>query len=170
MTKKSRSKIRAAEAQAFSNQLKRVSARLSSTGTILLGTNQLRTIPGQNIRGTRNYEPGGDALKFYSHQRARLTSRVSGFTSGLSERDKDGSGFFLEPSVFGAGLTDQYMFKSIKNTKNKPGNPNRQGWIRVWVGDHTGKPRGIDPFYDVYMYLLATKQLKKKKKVLAKAT
>ena len=155
-----RSKIRAAEAQAFSLHLKRVSSKLSSVGAVLLGTNQIRKNPNANF-GNPEYEPCGDAVKFYTHQRARLASRVTGFTS-TAKREKEGD-FFYEPSVFNPKRSDRYAFKAMRNTKNKPGNPNKRSWMRVWVADHEGNPRGIDPFYDTYMYLLDTHQINRRK-------
>lgn len=156
-----RSKIRAAEAQAFSNHLKRVASKFGNRGCMLFGTNQLRKIPGQ-VYGSPTYMPGGEALKFYSGQRAEASTRSSGFHQGLSKYDKDARGV-TEPSVIGDGK-DRYSYKQITNTKNKPGNPGKQTWVRVWQADHMGNAHGIDPYFDVFWYLMETGQIKKAKR------
>ena len=160
-----KTKQRSPEAAAFSNNLKRVSARLSNKGVALVGINQTRENP--NSRGgfgPQLYEPGGKALGFYSSQRARLASRSSGFKNFCkSKYDKDAKRF-TEKSVLVDGQKDHYDYKIINNTKNKPGNPNKSTWGRIWVADHTGNGAGFDPAYDTFQYLIESKQLKKSKK------
>lgn len=155
-----RSKVRAAEATAFSLNLKRVMTKLQNKQFIMLGTNQLRKIPGHVYGGPDDqlYEPGGDALKFYSQCRSRNYSRSvrEGF-----ERDKENGKLCIESSVEGAGK-DRYAFKEIKNTKNKTGVPALKTYVRAWVSDRDGRGRGYDPVFDVYQYLVHTKQIQEK--------
>ena len=150
-----KSKRRAIQAQAFSDHLKRISAKIAEKGVILIGVNQLRKIPGQTY-GDPEYEPGGEALKFFSGARLRFYSRSPSADTRLV-RDPIASGIILEPSVVGKGY-DRYMLKEIKNTKNKFGVPNLKTYMRVWISDNKGNPRGIDPVYDTIMYLESTKQ------------
>jgi RecA/RadA recombinase len=154
-----RSKIRAAEAQAFSNHLKRIAAKISNRGVALIGINQLRKVPGV-VYGPSEYAPGGGALDFYSSQRAKLVSRSSGYHVGLTTYNKDMKAL-IEPSAFDDNKNDRYEYKCITNTKNKMGNPNKETWIRIWKADHQGVAHGIDPAFDLYWYLITTCQLVK---------
>lgn len=155
--KDERSKIRAAEAQAFSLHLKRVVARVASKGIVFPAVNQLRKVPGQTY-GDPEYEPGGEAIKFYSAQRLRIASRAVQ-AGGITERDKDTPEKAREPSVHKEGAYDYYMYKFFKNTKNKVGFPGLRGWMRVWVADAFGAVRGFDPYFDTIEYLRDTGQI-----------
>lgn len=148
---------RAKEASAFSMHLKRVIGKLPEKQVILLGTNQLRVVPGVTY-GEPYTEPGGNALQFYSSMRWRTFSRA--VPTGY-DRDKDNGKIAIEDSVTSDGK-DRYMYKELINTKNKLGRPGLKSAFRVWISDNDGKPRGIDPVYDVYMHLLNTKQLVEK--------
>lgn len=155
---------RAVEASAFSNHLRRISARLTNRGCMMLGTNQLRLDPNARAgySGPTYREPGGEALKFYTAQRGQFMSVMSGFFGSKAEWNKELKGM-AEPSVIVDGAFDLYDYKSVKNTKNKPGNPNKQSYVRIWKADHLGMGHGYDPAYDVYTYLTETRQLKKVK-------
>lgn len=161
----SKSKRRAAEASAFSEHLRRVSARLSNRGCMILGVNQLRKTPNVIGRQDPHYEPGGEALKFYSAQRARFSSSSSGYPGNNAEYKKD-FGAIAEPSVIVPGAFDIYDYKKVKNTKNKMGNPKKVTWQRAWVADHAGIGHGFDPAFDLFNYLLETKQLEKNRRDL----
>jgi len=160
-----KSRRRAVEASAFSDNLKRISSRLSSRGCLILGVNQLRKTP--NVIGRQDpwYEPGGEALKFYSAQRARFNSVSSGFHGNDAVYNKE-FGRIAEPSVIIPGSYDLYDYKSVKNTKNKMGNPNKKSMVRVWVADHAGQGHGFDPAYDLFNYLIETGQLLKDRRKL----
>lgn len=153
-----RSKVRAAEAAAFSLHLKRVVSRIASKGLVFPAVNQLRKIPGQTY-GDPLYEPGGEAIKFYSAQRLRIAAR-SMQPYGDVKRDKDAPEQMLEPSVHKEGAFDRYKYKYFRNTKNKVGFPGLRGWMRVWVADAFGAVRGFDPVYDTFEYLRDTRQLR----------
>lgn len=158
-----KSKIRAAEAGAFSSEIKRVSARLASKGVLLFGTNQLRESPNAGpYSGDTSYEPGGKALQFFTGQRCRMNSRAGGWMSGPASKYDKESKRQSEQSVVYEG-NDLYDYKHIKNTKNKPGNPNKETFVRVWVADETGEGSGFDPAFDVFNFLRHTKQIKKSK-------
>lgn len=152
-----RSKIRAAEAAAFSLHLKRVVSRIGSKGLIFPATNQLRKVPGQTY-GDPEYEPGGEAIKFYSAQRLRIRARAVP-KGGSVQRDKEITEQAIEPSVHKEGAIDRYKYKHFKNTKNKIGFPGLRGWLRVWVSDAFGAVRGFDPYFDLSEYLKDTGQL-----------
>ena len=154
---------RAAEAAAFSDQLKRISARLSNRGCLMFGVNQVRESPNASgpSRGPSYYEPGGNALKFFTAQRSQVFSTNSGFPTFMSAKYEKDFGGFAEKSVLDDNAFDLYDYKRIKNTKNKPGNPNKVGYLRVWKADHNGEGHGYDPVFDTFYYLLVTKQLKR---------
>lgn len=160
-----KSRRRAAEASAFSENLRRVSARISNRGCLLLGANQLRQKPNVMGRADPFYEPGGDALKFYSAQRARFAITSSNIPGNDAEYNKNFR-MMAEPSVVSPGHFDLYDYRRIRNTKNKMGNPKKETWARVWVADHTGQAHGFDPAFDLFNYLLETKQLIKNKRKL----
>ena len=121
------SKIRAAEASMFSKHLRRISARLNAKGVAVMGINQLRESPNATkFSGPSWYAPGGKALGFYSSQRFTCTSRGSGFTNVDSKYDKEAR-HHTEPSIFVENGYDEYDYKHFRNTKNKPGNPDKEG-------------------------------------------
>lgn len=134
-------------ASAFSEYLKMVVGRLRSRGFIMLGVNQIRLRPGPSF-GDPRYEPGGEALKFYSSVRCRFDAR----NSPMGEKKSSEK----EPSVEMDGGEDTYHYKLVSNTKNKNGTPWLSGWIRFWVSDAEGQARGIDPVFDTYWYLKET--------------
>lgn len=158
-----RSARRAIEAQAFSQNMRRVASRIADKGFVMLGTNQLRKIPNVVMGGPDDqvYEPGGEALKFYSAQRTRIFSRA--VPQGLP-RSKNNYKIGVEPSVEVDGGEDSYHYKEIKNTKNKFGVPGLKARMRAWVSDGLGRPRGFDPFWDTLEYLLNTSQIVKERK------
>ncbi len=157
-------KVRSAlEASEFSTQLKRVKIDLAEKKIVMLGTNQLRSHVRQQYGGPddQQYEPGGNALKFYSEARCRTYSRSGGAGKPFGpwfEQDKASSKFGIEKSVESNG-TDRYAYKEVKNTKNKFGKPGLKAMIRVWVSDAKGNPRGVDPVFDLYNYLRSTNQI-----------
>lgn len=157
----SKGRRRAAEAAAFSDQLKRISARLSNRGCLMFGVNQVRESPNATgpSRGPTYYEPGGNALKFFTAQRSQVFSVNSGFPSFFGVKYEKDFGGFAEPSVLDPNAVDLYDFKRVKSTKNKPGNPNKVAYLRVWKADHNGDGHGYDPVYDTYFYLTSTKQI-----------
>ena len=141
-------------ARALSKYFPMVTGKLRPKGVIQLCTNQIRTNPAVRF-GSPLYEPGGMASKFYSACRNRLAH----FQTPPKPFDRwTNSGICVEKSVFSPDAQDKYHFKKIENTKNKTGEPLRQGWCRVWISDHAKKGRGIDPVFDVYYYLLMTGQ------------
>lgn len=131
-----------AQARMFSEQLKRVKGRMSNKRIIIMGINQLRLKPMS--MGNPEYEPGGEALKFFSDARLRMASRSSVF---------DAKGPVLEePSVTGKGK-DIYRYVHFRAHKNKLSTPNLEGWLRVWVRDAKGNAWGYDPVFDTFIFM-----------------
>lgn len=155
----------AMEASEFSKQLKRIKVDLFDKKIAMLGTNQLRSHVRAVYGGpdAQLYDAGGNALRFYSEARARFFSRSASSAKkfgGSFDYDREASQFGIEKSVEADG-TDRYAYKEIKNTKNKFGKPGLKTLIRIWVSDANGKPRGIDPVFDVFMHLYNTRQIRK---------
>lgn len=152
------SKALALDARAFSKEAKPVRGLLRRKHAVLLAVNQLRDNPGAMF-GPTTYEPGGNYLKFASDVRNQLTTRT--VKEGWQKAKIDGyenTAIGAEASVEVEGAEDRYVYKHIKNVKNKRGIPFRSGWVRLWISDHNQKARGFDPVFDCFNYLEMTKQ------------
>jgi len=149
----------AAEAGAFSKNIKRIIAPLASKGFAIFGINQTRENPGQKY-GSPIYEPGGNALKFYSSVRDRVSPLVPGSmhtkACAMFERSKEGGAMgssSYEASVEKSGATDHYKYARIQNNKNKYGTPYLSTEMRIWFRDYEKKGRGIDPVFDTWQFM-----------------
>lgn len=158
------SKAMALQARALSKAVPPVRGLLRRKHAVFLVINQLRQAPGVMF-GPSEYEPCGNYVKFASDVRNTLNSRSvpDPFDRGKTEAGSPTGTYGQEPSVEGEG-TDTYMYKLIKNTKNKRGTPFRQGWCRLWISDYKSKARGFDPVFDCYKYLETTNQAHIQKK------
>ncbi len=135
-------------ARAFSENLPRLVGKLRSKNVVIFAVNQIREKPGVMF-GSPFYEPGGNAIKFYSRSRNQIFARAvpqewrsNGSTSQYS----------VEKSLLGDGV-DEYAFKHLRNVKNKMGSPYLDCWTRVWIKDHKGLGRGFDPVFDTWIAL-----------------
>lgn len=143
----------ALQARMFSANLLKIKSALTSRRCTLLGNNQLRTVP--MAKGDPWREPGGEALKFYSDARFRIT-RIAPSTAG-AKKTEGGAKYNEEMSI--SGGIDRYTYSKLENTKNKMFTPHRTGAIRIRM-EHDGRPGdGIDMTYDALNYLEATGQL-----------
>lgn len=142
----------ALDAGMLSKYLKRVKGRTQSKRVILYFINQIRLNPGQRF-GNPEYEPGGQALKFYSDIRNQLRARANP-PPGFSVEEK---------SVFNPKKKDVYDYKIVKITKNKYGPMLLDGdvWMRVWKSDHKKVGHGFCPVFDTYQYLAHTNQIER---------
>ena len=155
----------AAQARMFSEQIKRIKGRIGPKRIIVVGVNQLRQRPAV-MYGSPEYEPCGDALKFYSDCRLRFNPRA---LSGVPY--VTGKGMVLEePSATVRKGKDQYRFIHVRGVKNKLGMPYLETWVRLWIEDGNGEARGFDPVWDTFMYLDNTGQVshKGRKKIMLK--
>lgn len=151
----------AAEAGAFSKNIKRIVAPMANKGFAVFGINQMRENPG-NKYGSPWYEPGGNALKFYSSVRERVSALVPGSMHTkacvMFERSKEGGAMgssSFEPSVEIKGATDHYKYARILNNKNKYGTPYLSSEFRIWFRDGNKKGRGICPVFDTWQFMEA---------------
>lgn len=127
-----------AQARMFSEQLKRVKGKMAPKRITIMGVNQLRLRP-MTMMGNPEYEPGGEALKFFSDVRIKMTARAV----------PTGGGQFEEEDGIGGG-TDVYRYIHMRAHKNKLSVPNLEGWARIWVRDANGVAHGYDPVYDCF--------------------
>ncbi len=147
----------AAQARMFSEQIKRIKGRLAAKRIIIVGVNQLRQRPAV-MYGSPEYEPCGDALKFYSDCRLRFNPRA---LSGVPY--VKGKGMVLEEkSATVKKGKDTYRFIHVRAVKNKLGMPYLESWVRLWIEDGNGEARGFDPVWDTFMYLDNTGQISHK--------
>lgn len=132
------------QARMFSDQLKRVKGRMRQKKITVMGVNQLRLKPG-TMYGSPWYEPGGEALKFFSDVRIEMTGRAVLGGKGQIEE---------EESVTGG--KDVYRYVHLKAKKNKLSTPYLEGWARLWISDEEGNARGFDPVFDTFTFLKET--------------
>lgn len=137
----------ALQARLFSEQFRKIKGKLRAKKVTILGVNQLREKPGV-MYGDPFYEPGGNALRFYSDVRIRMAARSV----------RNGKGAYEEEEGINGG-TDTYRWIHARAHKNKMGVPNQEGWLRVWVSDAKKKGNGFDPVLDTFEYLSVTNQV-----------
>ena len=147
----------AMNARAFADNIKKVIGMMSSKGFSILGINQIRVNPMPAYGQNPEYEPGGNALAFYSS--CRNQNRPRGVPpemfEGVNGKGNKTKQFGQEPSVYGKGY-DRYNYIDITNTKNRMGTPGLYVPMRVWFRDGRGQAHGYDVAYDTFNYLNMT--------------
>lgn len=139
----------ALQARMFSDGLKRVKGMMRSKRIVVLGVNQLRKVP-MAMYGPSETEPCGDALKFYSDVRLRMSSVSIPHGKGVLEE---------EESVIADG-NDTYRYIKIRSHKNKLGGiPNQTITMRLVVENAEGDATGFCATWDAYQYLKMTGQI-----------
>jgi len=139
----------ALQARMFSDGLKRVKGMMRSKRIVVLGVNQLRKVP-MAMYGPSETEPCGDALKFYSDVRLRMSSVSIPHGKGMLEE---------EESVIADG-NDTYRYIKIRSHKNKLGGvPNQTITMRLVVENAEGDATGFCATWDAYQYLKMTGQV-----------
>lgn len=134
-------------ARVFSENAAMIKNRLGNKRACIIGTNQLRLRPG--AYGNPEYEPGGEAIKFFSDVRVKTkTIAVPNGTGHVEE----------EPCWDGDGI-DRYRYVNLSVPKNKVFSPFRQSNIRFWFEEKGSPGRGIDPVFDCFQYLEETGQV-----------
>lgn len=139
----------ALQARMFSEGLKRVKGMMRSKRIVVLGVNQLRSVP-MVMYGPTEQEPGGTALKFFSDARLRMSSVSIPHGKGMIEE---------EESVLADG-DDRYRYIKIRSHKNKLGGiPNQEITQRLVVENAEGDATGFCITWDSYQYLKLTGQV-----------
>lgn len=138
----------AEQARMFAAGIKKIRSGMRKKRITVFGVNQLRLRPAV-MHQNPEYEPGGEALKFFSDVRIKSTSRGSAPYGFVLDK-----GIMEENSVTVPEGKDIYRFIVLKTIKNKLGGiPNREVWARVWITDGDGRARGFDPVFDTFEYL-----------------
>ncbi len=124
--------------------------------------NHTYCVNGIFVHNSPEYEPGGEALKFYSDCRIRLASRA------LSAVVNGGKGYEETEDSYNGEGEDTYRYVHARAIKNKLSVPNLECFLRIWITDADGAAMGIDPVFDTFQYLEMTGQISgpRKKMVL----
>ena len=147
------------DARLHAKHVKKIKGRLKSKHSAVVGVNQLRDNPGAAMRGgSTEYEPGGNALKFYSDVRVSHRPRGVPHASKYSRYEE-------EDSVLGEGM-DQYRYILMYTVKNKFGAGNIEAYQRIWTSDPMGRAMGVCPVWDTYEYLKRTGQVEGDRRAL----
>lgn len=152
-------------ARSLSNCFPNLVERMNKKRLVVIYTNQIR----QKIGGygpVNEFEPCGDAAKFYSSARIRYascaTSTVDKDFFKTTGTDGEGKGQVdVEKSWDGSGK-DRYRYAKIKVIKNKQFSPYQETFVRFRYEKAGQQGDGIDPSFDVYAYLYQTGQCSKK--------
>lgn len=154
-------KVAARRAAMYSDMLPLIKSRMAAKRCLLIMTNQTRENPRPKFGGKSEYEPGGNAVKFYSDVRLRMSKTVhpwGGKSYVHEELGWDGTGL------------DKYTFHKVKTVKNKAFSPNREAILRIHFEENGLPGRGIDPVWDVYEYLRLTGQVRRGRRKAKSAT
>jgi RecA/RadA recombinase len=139
----------ASQARMFSDGIKRVKGRMKEKRVLVLGINQLRSVP-MAMYGPTEQEPCGQALKYFSDARFRMSPIAIPHAKGMMEE---------EPSISGNGV-DTYRYIKCHAFKNKLGGPQKSNMImRLYVSNEDGEGLGFDRVWDTWMYLKETGQI-----------
>lgn len=141
----------ALQARMFSEGIKRVKGGMRKKRMIVFGVNQLRLRPAV-MNQNPEYEPVGEAAKFFSDVRLKAVARaVSGVPGSWTVLKGQ---LIEEPSINKGKGKDIYRFINVTSAKNKLGGiPNQQTWLRIWVSDEDGQAKGFCPVFDTWFYL-----------------
>lgn len=134
------------QAAMFSRYLAATKSLMAPRFATLVATNQIRERP-MVMYGSPFYEPGGNAIKFYSDIRVKINTCSVPHGKGQIE-------------VIGP---NSYRYSKITSIKNKIFVPYRETYLRIWFQDAFGRSRGIDPVWDVLNYLKETRQIVRSK-------
>lgn len=160
---------RAADARAFSENLKKVVGLLQEKSFSLLASQQTRTKPDATYSGVPElYESQGDAIKFLSSNRIRFLNRSvpiiknagRDFERAMGENGYADSKIGGEKSYYGSN-EDLYSYALMKNIKNRFGIPRLEMMNRVLFKDGSGVAQGHCKVFDAWIYLWKTGRIEK---------
>jgi RecA/RadA recombinase len=166
----------AMHARMYAEILPIINGKLVRSGCSLVYVNQMRQRPGV-MMGSPFYEPGGDALKFFSSIRLNLSSTKPKLSDGetvhpfvvennfvLGAKPRAG-GVWEEPHREGDEIigVDRYQYTGLATIKNKVFQPKLACWIRIQSQNGQLTGRGLDPVFDIFTYFLDRKFIAKAK-------
>jgi len=155
----------------YSKILPVINSLLTRAGASLIYTNQIRLRPGQAF-GNPEYEPGGEALKFFSSIRLRLKR-----TQPKLDDDKHpfieeaynpqvkpkAEGVWIEPHYDDDGRItgeDRYVYTAVTTEKNKTYTPFQTTWMRIQFDENGSTGHGLDTVYDVFTFFYELKYIR----------
>lgn len=106
------------------------------------------------VHNSPDYEPCGEAAKYFSDCRLYTKARVMNSAPGNATI---GKGMIEEERGINGGV-DRYRYIHVRAHKNKLSVPNLEGWLRLWITDSKNQARGLDPVWDTWRYLVDTGQ------------
>jgi len=154
----------AMHARMYAQMLPIINGNLVRSGCSFIYTNQIRQKTMSNGYGSPDYEPCGDALKFFSSIRLKLSQ-------SKPKLDSDDHPF-LDPKFTGAvpkqggvweephyddnfvqtGI-DRYIYTAVRTEKNKVYNPYKTTWMRIQFEQDGSTGQGLDPVFDTFTFL-----------------
>lgn len=163
-------------ARMYAEILPIINGKLVRSGCSLIYVNQLRQRPGV-MMGSPFYEPGGDALKFFSSIRLNLSSFKPKLSDGetvhpfvvensfIQGAKPRAGGVWEEPHREGGEIVgvDRYQYTGISTIKNKVFQPKLVCWIRIQSQNGQVTGNGLDYIFDIFTYLLDRKYIAKAK-------
>lgn len=148
----------AMHAKMYAEILPVINSQLVRTGCSFIYTNQIRQRPGVSF-GSPEYEPCGDALKFFSSIRMRLSRSkpkifrdaehpfVAGF---IPDAEPKADGVWQESNLDVPDGLDRYIYTAVTTIKNKVFNPKQVTWMRIQFERNGETGRGLDPVFDLF--------------------
>jgi len=148
-------------AKMYAEMLPILNGQIVRTGCSFIYTNQIRLKPGVSY-GNPEYEPAGQALKFFSsirlelkpqkpHLRGKKEDHPFTQSTVVPKVAPKAGGVWEETSL--SGGVDKYMYTSIKTVKNKVYVPYQTTWMRIQYETDGDTGCGLDAVYDVFTYL-----------------
>lgn len=134
----------ALQAREFAKHLPRIKGKLRAKRVAVIAINQIREKIGF-VMGDPRYEPGGNAIKYFSDVRIWNTPRA---LSSVPFNPKGKGQIEKEESIDGG--EDTYRYVHLKAIKNKLATPGGETWARIWVSDSSGQAHGFCPVWDAF--------------------
>jgi RecA/RadA recombinase len=135
------------QARMFSKNIPLIKSRLARKRCSVVAVNQIRMKP--MAFGNPEYEPCGEAPRFYSDIRLQCRSCSNPFAKGQIE----------EEACWDSIGIDRYRYIKICTRKNKCFSPFRESLMRIWMEEKGDTGRGLDPVFDTFQYLKETGQI-----------
>lgn len=157
----------AMHAKMYSEILPVIQSQLSRTGCSFVYTNQLRNKPMQMF-GSPEYEPCGDALKYFSSIRLKLGPTKPQLLGKEHWMINNGTfrqgGVFEEPHTNKDGSVsglDKSVHTCVRTIKNKVYSPHKVCWMKILFEENGVTGSGLDKIFDVFSFLVETGFVKK---------
>ena len=119
---------------------------------------------GLIVHNSPDYEPCGDALKFFSSIRLKLSQskpKLGDADHPFLQKEFSGAlpkqgGVWEEPhydaSLKQIGM-DRYIYTAVRTEKNKVYNPYKTTWMRIQFEQDGSTGQGLDPVFDTFTFL-----------------